>query len=153
MCRSGSSDLTAHWPCCVLRARSLSKLHRRQAHDVLAAWRDRVLHSVAKRMKLLAALLYWERQVKGRAWLAWRQRLEGWRSKAARWDLAGRHWRTRRLALCFAVFLALWQAYQGRLTRALLFRSRRNDVIKADVLAEWRRLVGWLQWKNDKIRR
>ncbi|KAG2450986.1 hypothetical protein HYH02_004258 [Chlamydomonas schloesseri] len=132
---------------------SLSKLHRRQARDVLAAWRDRVLHAVAKRMKLLAALLYWERQMKGRAWLAWRQRLEGWRAKAARWDLAGRHWRTRRLALAFAVFLALWQAYQGRLTRALMFRSRRNDVIKADVLAEWRRLVGWLQWKNDKIRR
>ncbi|PNW78263.1 hypothetical protein CHLRE_09g404500v5 [Chlamydomonas reinhardtii] len=132
---------------------SLFKLHRRQAHSVLAAWRDRVLHSVAKRMKLLAGLLYWEQQVKGRAWLAWRQRQHGWRIKAAKGELAGRHWRTRRLALCFAVFLALWQAYQGRLTRALLFRSRRNDIIKADVLDEWRRLVGWLQWKNDKIRR
>ena len=44
-------------PCCCSR----QDMQRRQAHNVLAAWRGRVLHRAQKRMKLLSALLYWEK--------------------------------------------------------------------------------------------
>ncbi len=49
--------------------------------------------------------------------------------------------------------LAFYAYPQVTLTRALMYRSLRNDATKQRVLAEWRLLVGWLQYKNDKIRR
>lgn len=39
---------------------SLRNVQRRLAHNVVWEWRERVLHTVQKRMKLLAALLFWE---------------------------------------------------------------------------------------------
>ncbi len=41
--------------------RSIIRSQRRRAAEVIQAWRGRVLGSVTKRMKMLAALLAWER--------------------------------------------------------------------------------------------
>ncbi|KXZ52960.1 hypothetical protein GPECTOR_8g333 [Gonium pectorale] len=132
---------------------SLVKVHRRLAGNILRAWRERVLSSVVKRMKVLAAALSWERGMKARAWRGWRNRVHSSKAIADDFALAARHYQTRRMSLCFNVLLAIWHGYQERLTRALFFRSHKNDLAKAEVLAAWRELVGWLQWKNDKIRR
>ncbi|PNH11223.1 ATP-dependent RNA helicase glh-2, partial [Tetrabaena socialis] len=132
---------------------NLVKLHRRQATTMLRLWRGRVLAAMQQRMKVLAALLYWEGGIKARAWRGWRHRMALWHGKAHRFALAARHHRTRRLSICFAALLALWQDYQALLMRALLYRSMRNDVLKGRVIQAWRQLVGWLQWKNDKRRR
>lgn len=44
----------------MMSPRSLRNVQRRLAHNVVWEWRERVLHTVQKRMKLLAALLFWE---------------------------------------------------------------------------------------------
>ncbi|EFJ51807.1 hypothetical protein VOLCADRAFT_87353 [Volvox carteri f. nagariensis] len=129
------------------------RIHRRRAATIIQAWRGRVLGSVTKRMKMLAALLAWERGLKTRAWRAWSNLLAASRASASRFAMAARHHRTRRLGLCFGVLLKLWRAYRERLGRALRFRDVHALGLLAEVLAAWRELVEVLKWKNIRMRR
>lgn len=89
---------------------------------------------------------------KFRALDAWVARVGGWRAKRRRVLGALFHYATRLKAAAFSALLAGWQVYQARLTRALMYRSMRNDGLKRAMLREWRLLVAWLQLKNGKTR-
>ncbi|GLC68585.1 hypothetical protein PLESTF_000711300 [Pleodorina starrii] len=131
----------------------LVRSHRRRAAAIIGAWHERVLDSVTKRMKMLAALLAWERGVKARAWRAWSSHRDACRASASRFALAARRHRTRRLGLCFGALLALWQQHRELVARAVRFRFVHAAALLSDVLAAWRQLIGLLHLKNMRIRR
>ncbi|GLI66401.1 hypothetical protein VaNZ11_010162 [Volvox africanus] len=128
-------------------------MNRRWAAAIIRAWRGTVLDSVTMRMKMLAALLAWERGLKVRAWRAWNALLAASRASACRFAMAARHYRTRRLGLCFGALSTAWRAYRERLVRALRFRTLHTRGLVAEVLAAWKELVEVLKWKNMRTRR